>query len=156
MSRAPVKRTAKPKQQSKASFSAKIQGSSRTVLLNPKASRTAAKAATTRMLNRGWIGAPGKPPVYSPSESNALKEGVLGMAVRHDVSSEQQAKLEAMDPEKLSELYRGNRFVFEQYFDYGGISQQGEGGPYVISENRRARGDVDFLIEQYERVFGTL
>lgn len=122
----------------------------RTELANPEIARKAAKAQTTRFINRGWSTA-GKPPIISSGDAGHLKQGVMGMAARLNANADQLRQLSAMDPDKLAQLYRNNKFVFELVFDYRGITKTGPGGSAVADPSRKA--DLDFLIGEYNRAF---
>lgn len=127
-------------------------GRLRQSLANPEIARKAAKAATTRAINRGWTVA-GKPPIYSGAEAEHLKTGVSNMMSRIDpTDASMKAKIEAMDADKLATLYRNNKFVFEVYFQYEGI--QRKGNTYTAEPSKKK--DAQFLIDEYERAFGAL
>lgn len=136
----------------KSPLGTRVGGRLRQALANPEIARKAAKAATTRMLNRraGWAEY-GKPPITSPGEDAHLKEGVIGMAERVNASAEQLQRLREMDQSKLSELYRNNRFVFEVVFSYEGIEKNPNGS---LSVDPSRLQDIDFLIQEYDRAFG--
>lgn len=124
-------------------------------LANPEIARKAAKAATTRAINRGWTVA-GKPPIYTADEAKNLKDGIDGMLTRIDPENKSglKAKIDSMDQDKLAILYRNNKFVFEVYFQYQGIVPEGPGGTLVGDPGKVS--DAQFLIDEYERAFGEL
>lgn len=127
-------------------------GRLRQSLANPEIARKAAKAATTRAMNRGWTVA-GKPPIYTGDDARALKKGVTGMATRIDPGDKVlKSKLDAMDEDKLAILYQNNKFVFEVYFQYEGITREGD--KYIPDQSKKK--DAQFLIDEYERAFGEL
>ena len=130
-----------------------VEGKSRRELANPEIARRAARTATTKAIHKGWV-RPGEAPVLSADEAQNLKKGVEGMLARIDpTSSEFRNKIEAMDPEKLAQLYQNNKFVFEVYFNYGGIEKTKSGAMKSIPAKR---SDAEFLISEYERAFGEL
>jgi len=138
----------KPVKRSAARKSVFMEETGRRGLLDPKAARSAARGRQTRLIQEGI------------DLSNAdlrrgenLKNGVLGLANKAQVSEEQMAKLQEMDPEKLDAMYQGNKFVFDVYFNYSEVSADESGG---LKYGPGKASDIDFLIEEYERAYGAL
>lgn len=89
-------------------------------------------------------------PEYVPDmvRGQQLKKGIESLALASDdISEEQLAKIQKMDPAKLDAMYQRNDLIFEVYFQYQ-KSDEGE-----LSNKSR---DADFLIEQYERYYGEI
>ena len=127
-----------------------VNDKSRKELANPEIARRVAKAQTTKAINKGWL-MPGQGPTLSHGEAENLKKGVIGMMTRIKPSATtEKDKIEAMDADKLAQLYQNNRFVFEVYFNYGGIEKKNGALTEGNIEN------AEFLIEEYERAFGPL
>ena len=63
-----------------------------------------------------------------------------------------QAKINAMDNDKLMQLYDENEMIFDVYFDYGGVKDtpQGRTGNKDTAKNAQA------LIDTYEAKYGTI
>ena len=63
-----------------------------------------------------------------------------------------QAKINAMDNDKLMQLYDENEMIFDVYFDYGGVkdTQQGRSGNKETAKNAQA------LIDTYEAKYGKI
>lgn len=130
-------------------FAAKIGARRRTELANYDQAVKAAKAQTTRNLNRGRFDRSMVSSYITQGDTDAFKRGVRGMAVRMG-NSEQLATIERMDPEKLQNLYKNNSIVFDVYFDYGG-TENVEG---AVTRSARNERNVQFLIDTYTRVYG--
>lgn len=133
-------------------FEANINGKRRTVLANPEIAEKVAKAMTTKAIRSGSLQEGFR--TYSKAEAKTAKafgKGVRNMATRN-ASTEQLYKIKQMDDQKLKDLYDHNKFVFEVYFQYEGIEQQGK----TIITSGTANKNAQFLIEQYERAYGSL
>lgn len=94
--------------------------------------------------------------VRPPPTKDAVKnfgKSVKNMAL---LSIEQnpslRAKINAMDNDKLMQLYTENEMIFDVYFDYGGVKETAEGkrGDQNTAKNAQA------LIDVYEERFGTI
>lgn len=130
-----------------------VGGKTREVLQYAKAARTASKANITKALNRGAFRSELTGEV-SPQDA-ALAEGVYNMAsvrLGNILSEEELLKIKNMDAERLGVLYKNDKFVFNVYFQYSGVNMSG--GAYEAAEGKAE--DVRFLIDQYERAFGTI
>lgn len=113
-------------------------------LTNAARARKTARQKTRRQVSRASI------PDYVPDmvRGAQLKKGIVNLAsASEDITEEQLAKLQAMDPAKLDAMYQRNDLIFEVYFQYG-RPEQGE-----LSNKSR---DADFLIEQYEQYYGPI
>lgn len=121
-------------------------GRVRTKLQYEKIAKSSAKGQLTSYLNRG---------VYYSGSSSAgagLKRSVDAMAVRSNANAEQMAKISQMTPEGLDELYHASKLTFKTYFQYKDI--QKEGSFYTVGQGKQT--DIDFFIDQYERLHGEL
>lgn len=118
-------------------------------LVNPAAARKIASQKTRREMQRAERGRASSQSIdYKRGE--ALKKGIEGLArAADDVTEEQRAKLHAMDPGKLDEMYQSNDLIFEVYFQYGATSE----GFKTLSDKN---ADVQFLIDQYEARYGPI
>lgn len=130
----------------KATVQTQIEG--RSALVNKRQAMSSARGATTRALNRNlqYMGG-------DLTRGANLKAGILGMAAKADVPAETYAKLQKMDEGYLDSMYQNNEFVFDVYFDYGSV-EKGADGSNIYTAGKQ--NDVDFLVEQYERMFGKL
>lgn len=124
----------------------------RKVLQNPKQAMAAARAKTTRQLRLGGYTGD-RLDAETAKQAESLKNGIMGMAVRANFSQEIYDKLNAMDADKLRSMYDNNDLIFEVYFQYQGINR--EGSAWTVTQGAKDR-DALFLIEQYERLYGTL
>lgn len=94
--------------------------------------------------------------VRPPPDANQIKnfgKSVKNMAllsVKEDPTL--QAKINAMDNDKLMHLYDENEMIFDVYFDYGGVKDtpQGRTGNKDIAKNAQA------LIDTYEAKYGVI
>ena len=94
--------------------------------------------------------------VRPPPTNNQIKnfgKSVKNMAllsVKEDPTL--QAKINAMDNDKLMQLYQENEIIFDVYFDYGGVkdTQQGRSGNKETAKNAQA------LIDTYEAKYGVI
>ena len=82
------------------------------------------------------------------TDGKALKQGLEGMARRLQVSDEQYYKIHNMDEQTLAKMYDSSDLTFEVFFNYEGVRKTELG--YIISDDKKR--DVDWFIEQYERV----
>lgn len=138
----------KPVKRSAARKSVFMEETGRRGLLDPRAARAAARGRQTRLIEDGFD--------LSGTDlkrGQNLKEGIMGLANKAQVSEEQLAKLNRMEADKLDAMYQGNKFVFDVYFNYSEVSTD-ETGALVYGPGKSS--DVDFLIEQYERAYGAL
>jgi hypothetical protein len=138
----------KPVKRSAARKSVFMEETGRRGLLDPKAARAAARGRQTRLIEEG-VSLEGA----DLKRGENLKNGITGLANKAQVSDEQMAKLERMEPEKLDALYQHNKFVFDVYFNYSEVSTD-QSGALMYGPGKSS--DVDFLIEQYERLYGAL
>lgn len=138
----------KPVKRSSARKSVFMEETGRRGLLDPRAARAAARGRQTRLINEGMdlSGA-------DIERGQNLKNGILGLANKAQVSEEQMAKLQKMEADKLDAMYQGNKFVFDVYFNYSEVSADESG---ALKYGPGKSSDVDFLIEQYERAYGAL
>lgn len=138
----------KPVKRSSARKSVFMEETGRRGLLDPRAARAAARGRQTRLIDEGMdlSGADIK-------RGQHLKNGILGLANKAQVSEEQMAKLQKMEADKLDAMYQGNKFVFDVYFNYSEVSADESG---ALKYGPGKSSDVDFLIEQYERAYGAL
>lgn len=122
-------------------------GGKRVRLVNPQVARKVAGQRTRRQLERGGYG---EGVQIDYKRGSKLKEGIQALADRaEDVTDDQRYKLDQMDPEKLDAMYQQNDLIFEVYFQY---NQSPDGAKMLDSKN----SDVQFLINQYEKVYGPL
>ena len=118
--------------------------SGRYQLENAARARKTARQKTKRQMARPSL------PEYTidVTRGQQLKKGIISLAAASDdITEEQLAKLEKMDPVKLDAMYQNNDLIFEVYFQYQ-KTDEGE-----LSNKSR---DADFLIEQYERYYGEI
>ena len=141
----------KPKSAARKSVEVQAGGRTRQILLDVDLARRVAKGQTTRMMKGFYM--PGKGSAEYARQADALKSGVIGMAARANMDSEIVAKLNKMEPDKLKYMYDHNEFVFDVYFQYEGINYTGS--TYQVIGDAKDN-DAKFLIEQYERAFGTV
>ena len=121
-------------------------GTKRTALVNPRTARKVASQKTRRLIERDRVGIV----EIDYKRGEKLKEGIEALADRaEDVTDEQRYKLSQMDPSKLDAMYQQNDLIFEVYFQY---NQSPEGAKMLDSKN----SDVQFLIDQYEKMYGAL
>ena len=121
-------------------------GTKRTALVNPRTARKVASQKTRRLIERDRVGVA----EIDYKRGEKLKEGIEALADRaEDVTDEQRYKLSKMDPSKLDAMYQQNDLIFEVYFQY---NQSPEGAKMLDSKN----SDVQFLIDQYEKMYGVL
>ena len=143
----------RPERKSAARKSVEIQAGNRTrqILLDAELTRRVAKGQTTKLMKGFYM--PGKGSAEYARQADALKSGVIRMAARANMDSDIVAKLNKMEPDKLKYLYDHNQFVFDVYFQYEGINYTGS--TYQVIGDAKDN-DARFLIEQYERAFGTV
>lgn len=84
-----------------------------------------------------------------------LKNSVEKMAEFADADPETLGKIYAMDQDKLAQLARGNRVLFEIYFRYPIEAYDEELGIYIELGMEKEQ-DIKFLITEYERLYGEL
>lgn len=121
-------------------------GSKRSRLVNPQSARKIAGQKTRRQLERGDYGVS----VVDYKRGEKLKDGIEALARKaEDVTAEQRAKLSMMDPAKLDAMYQNNDLIFEVFFQY---NQSSDGIKMLNQKN----SDVQFLINQYEKIYGAL
>ena len=121
-------------------------GTKRTALVNPRTARKVASQKTRRLIEKDRVGVV----EIDYKRGEKLKEGIEALADRaEDVTDEQRYKLSKMDPSKLDAMYQQNDLIFEVYFQY---NQSPEGAKMLDSKN----SDVQFLIDQYEKMYGAL
>lgn len=124
----------------------------RSVLLNPKITKAAARARTTNIL-KGGIPDVKMQSVWQGRKGESLKKGIMGMAAVAQIPTELYYKLQKMDPYKLADMYSKNDFIFEVFYSYEGLNETSQG----FMPNKDAKvDDTLFLIEQYERLYGAL
>ena len=120
----------------------------RYALANPEEALRASKSMTTKAIR-------GHGPVHmgSAAEGDALKKGLQSFADSTNMSQGTKDALASMDSDKLEQLYRENRFVFEVGFNYEGV-RQGVGG-LEMSEAAHQRKEAEFqhVIDEYTRRF---
>lgn len=80
-----------------------------------------------------------------------LKEGMLAMLDRIGATNEQYAAIYNMDDQLLAQMYNTNDLTFEVFFNYEGIQKTPYG--YMVSDEKRK--DIDWMIEQYNKVAST-
>ena len=130
-------------------------GTKRTALVNPRTARKVAAQKTSRQIARNVydqqkIFKDTYEGVIDLKRGEKLKEGIEALARRaEDVSEEQRYKLSQMDPANLEKMYESNDLIFEVYFQY---NQSPEGAKMLDSKN----SDVQFLLDQYEKIYGAL
>lgn len=122
----------------------------RSVLINPKITKAAARARTTNIV-QGHITDIRIQTVWQGKKGESLKKGILGMGQVAQIPSELYSKIEKLDPYKLADMYQKNDFVFEVFFSYEGLNETSQG----FFPNQDAKvDDVRFLLENYERLYG--
>lgn len=124
----------------------------RRVLIAPEITKKAARAKTTQIV-KGSFKSVQMQFAWEGKKGAGLKSGILGMAQTVQTDAGRYAKLERMDERKLAKLYENNDLVFEVFFSYEGINTTEQG--VFINEGAKT-DDIDFLIEQYERLYGAL
>lgn len=124
----------------------------RKVLIAPEITKKAARAKTTQIV-KGSFKTVQMQFAWEGKKGAGLKAGILGMAQTVQTDAGRYAKLERMDERKLAKLYENNDLVFEVFFSYEGINTTEQG--VFINEGAKT-DDIDFLIEQYERLYGAL
>ena len=63
-----------------------------------------------------------------------------------------QLKIDQMSDDKLWELYQENEMIFDVYFDYGGVSNDGTG----LRGSKQTAANAQALIDTYEAKYGAL
>ena len=86
------------------------------------------------------------------TDGGQLKEGILGMADRVGVTTEQYNKLASMDEETIAKMYDSNDLTFDVFFNYEGITKSN--GTYIVTDEKRK--DIDWFINEYDRVAGAI
>ena len=91
--------------------------------------------------------------MYAGAETDGakLKEGMLGMLDRVGATTEQYTAIYNMDEDLLAKMYNTNDLTFEVFFNYEGIVKTPNG--YMINDEKRK--DIDWMIEQYNKVAST-
>lgn len=116
-------------------------------LVHPQIARSVAKGASTKNM------ASFRPKPVDINTANSLKMGVVNMGTVVNAPDRLMDKLDAMDAEKLAQLYDFNPRVFESYYSYHGIEYDPEYGNKVSSDKHE---DVKLLISEYEKMFGRI
>ena len=91
-------------------------------------------------------------PKGSLIEGQVLKKGIIGMGTRAVAPDWMMEKLQKMDARYLQGLYESNRLLFEVYFSYEGIEYYD--GVFEVEDQKL--DDIELLIREYERVYGTI
>jgi len=120
-------------------------------LLHRRKAIAFAKRGTTIQTKLGKTGLEWRP-AGSLIEGQVLKKGVIGMGTRAVAPDWMMEKLQKMDPRYLQGLYERNKLLFEIYYSYEGIDFHE--GVYVVSDEKL--DDIELLINEYERVYGTI
>jgi len=120
-------------------------------LLHRRKAIAAAKGRTTIQTKLGETGLEWRP-AGSLIEGQVLKKGIIGMGVRAVAPDWMMEKLQKMDPRYLQGLYESNRLLFEVYFSYEGIEYYD--GVFEVEDQKLE--DIELLINEYERVYGTI
>ena len=120
-------------------------------LLHRRKAIAFAKRGTTIQTKLGETGLEWRP-AGSLIEGQVLKKGIIGMGVRAVAPDWMMEKLQKMDPRYLQGLYESNRLLFEVYFSYEGIEYYD--GVFEVEDQKLE--DIELLIREYERVYGTI
>ena len=122
-----------------------VQGS-RAQLAYSDLTRASAKGEITKLIKgvRQWASG-------TNTDGSALKKGVLGMADRLGADTEQYNKMSKMDENVLAKMYESSDLTFEVFFNYEGVRKV-DNSYYIISDEKRR--DIDWFIQEYERVTG--
>lgn len=120
-------------------------------LLEHRKAIASAKGRTTKQLKLGDSGLDYRP-TASLIEGQVLKRGVIGMGTRAVAPDWMMEKLHKMDPRYLQGMYESNRLLFEVFYSYEGIEFYN--GVYVAGDEKLE--DIELLIREYERVYGTI
>lgn len=117
----------------------------RSRFIDAEKARRTARGQVTRRINEGAYSGAGD---YRRGQQ--LLKGIESLARTADgVTSEQMQKLHKMDPSKIDKMYQNNDVVFDVYFQY----KESYRGVPVLGDKQE---DVQFLIDQYERIYGVL
>ena len=120
-------------------------------LLHRRKAIAAAKGRTTIQTKLGQTGLEWRP-TGSLIEGQVLKKGIIGMGTRAVAPDWMMEKLQKMDPRYLQGLYESNKLLFEIYFSYEGIEYHD--GVFEVEDQKLE--DIELLIREYERVYGTI
>ena len=137
----------KSRQKSRQSWDKWTGSGFRKSLVNQPLARSAAKGITTKKA-KTFVQTK-----IDDDKANALYEGVQSMAIVMNAPEEIAEKLAKMDPQKLGNLYKLNSRIFEVYYSYTGIDFQPGFGNVASTDKWE---DAEFLINEYEKVFGEL
>lgn len=137
----------KSRQKSRQSWDKFTGAGFRKSLVNQPLARSAAKGITTKKA-KTFVQTK-----IDDDKANALYEGVQSMAIVMNAPEEIAEKLAKMDPQKLGNLYKLNSRIFEVYYSYTGIDFQPGFGNVASTDKWE---DAEFLINEYEKVFGEL
>ena len=120
-------------------------------LLHRRKAIAAAKGRTTVQTKFGATGLEWRP-TGSLIEGQVLKKGIIGMGTRAIAPDWMMEKLQKMDARYLQGLYESNKLLFEIYFSYEGIEYHD--GVFEVEDQKLE--DIELLIREYERVYGTI
>jgi len=120
-------------------------------LLHRRKAIAAAKGRTTVQTKFGATGLEWRP-TGSLIEGQVLKKGIIGMGTRAVAPDWMMEKLQKMDARYLQGLYESNKLLFEIYFSYEGIEYHD--GVFEVEDQKLE--DIELLIREYERVYGTI
>ena len=137
----------KSRQKSRQSWDKFTGAGFRKSLINQSLARSAAKGITTKKA-KTFVQTK-----IDDDKANALYEGVQSMATVMNAPEEIADKLAMMDPQKLGNLYKMNSRIFEVYYSYTGIDFQPGFGNIASTDKWE---DAEFLIQEYEKVFGEI
>jgi hypothetical protein len=129
----------------------RVGGRKRKEIYAKRKTVAAAKGGGTKQLRLGETGLDYRP-MGSLIEGQVIKKGVLGMATRAIATNEQMSKIQKMDPRYLQGMYENNRLLFDIYFSYDNIDFHN--GYYTVGDEKLE--DIELLILEYERIYGTL
>ena len=118
----------------------------RAILLDTAAAKKTARQRMTRALRSGQFKGM---PDYAGGQS--LHDGLVAMADRSGLSdSEMFARIDAMDPQVLAEMYSQDKLVFEVVYNYEGIRKNAD-GEYEVIDAERKQNDFEFFLGEYNR-----
>ena len=80
-----------------------------------------------------------------------LKEGLLAMADRVGVTTEQYNDIMNMSEDVLAKWYETTDLSFEVFFNYEGVTKSN--GGYLISDEKRQ--EVQWFIDEYDKIART-
>lgn len=137
----------KSRQKSRQSWDKFTGAGFRKSLINQSLARSTAKGITTKKA-KTFVQTK-----IDDDKANALYDGVQSMAIVMNAPEEIAEKLAKMDPQKLGNLYKLNSRIFEVYYSYTGIDFQPGFGNVASTDKWE---DAEFLVHEYEKVFGEL